>query len=129
MHLTGRAIFRAALGLLGEGSAAVADYEEEAVLAMLGATLCEVQDVDNGLRLAKGLEKGGALGIENLEQETGAQGELERGALPFALAARLALTDEETTLAAYYNALYVEQVNALARGRVCPVRDVYGCAE
>ena len=51
------------------------------------------------------------------------------GALPFALAARLALTDEETTLAAYYNALYVEQVNALTRGRVCPVRDVYGCAE
>ena len=80
-------------------------------------------------RQAKGLEKGGVLSIENLEQETGAQGELERGALPFALAARLALTDEETTLAAYYNALYVEQVNALTRGRVCPVRDVYGCAE
>ena len=63
--------------------------------------------------------------MDTLDGETGAQGELERGALPFALAARLALTDEETTLAAYYNALYVEQVNALTRGRVCPVRDVY----
>ena len=125
MHLTGRAVFRAALGLLGEGSAAVADYEEEAVLAMLNATLCEVQDVNNGLRLAAGLERSQALALDTLDGETGAQGELERGALPFALAARLALTDEETTLAAYYNALYVEQVNALMRGRVCPVRDVY----
>ena len=123
--MTGRAVFRAALGLLGEGSAAVADYEEEAVLAMLNATLCEVQDVNNGLRLAAGLERSQALALDTLDGETGAQGELERGALPFALAARLALTDEETTLAAYYNALYVEQVNALMRGRVCPVRDVY----
>ncbi|MBC8529715.1 hypothetical protein H8699_09770 [Christensenellaceae bacterium NSJ-44] len=123
--MTGRAVFRAALGLLGEGSAAVADYEEEAVLAMLNATLCEVQDVNNGLRLAAGLARGQALALDTLDGETGAQGELERGALPFALAARLALTDEETTLAAYYNALYVEQVNALTRGRVCPVRDVY----
>lgn len=119
-------ILSAALALLFETEGSAPDYVEKAP-AILNILVPEVFDINNGLRVWKGLAPLEAWpAYQSLNDDVILEPELCRAALPYGLATNLLLGDEEEARALNYNAKYADAVNACVRLRPESVADVYG---
>lgn len=119
-------ILSAALALLFETEGSAPDYVEKAP-AILNILVPEVFDINNGLRVWKGLAPlDVSPAYQSLNDDVILEPELCRAALPYGLATNLLLGDEEEARALNYNAKYADAVNACVRLRPERVADVYG---
>lgn len=117
------------MALMFETEATAPDYVEKAP-AILSVLAPEVFDINNELRVWKGLEPLAEWPVyKTLDDEMVFEPELCRAALPYGLATNLLLGDEEEARALNYNAKYADAVNACMRLRPEPVTDVYGGGE
>ena len=123
--MTGREIYENALALLFEDEATAGDYNTFA-LPLLNMLLPELLGVNNQLRIVRGkMPIQEAPSLESLEDTLPYEEELCRSALPFGLACRLVYDDNDLQKVAYFNAAYVNAVNALSQTQAQPVEDVY----
>lgn len=119
-------ILTAALALTFESGSPDAEYAANTP-AILNVMVPEVFDINNELRVWKGMEPLTEWPeYKALEDDVVLEPELCRAALPYGLAKNLLIADEESARAEYYNNKYAEAVNACMRIKPEPVRDVYG---
>lgn len=124
--MTVREILAAALALMFETESTAPDYVEKAP-AILNVMIPEVFDINNELRVWKGLEPLTEWPeYKTLKDDAVFEPELCRAALPYGLATNLLLGDEEEARALNYNAKYADAVNACMRLKPEPIKDVYG---
>lgn len=123
-----RDVLTAALALMFETEGTAPDYVEKAP-AILNVLVPEVFDVNNGLRVWKGLAPLAEWPeYQSLNDDVILEPELCRAALPYGMATNLLLGDEEEARALNYNAKYADAVNACVRLRPEQILDVYGGA-
>lgn len=123
--MTVKDIFSAALSLMFEpegNSESFAPY----ALPFLNLLLPELFDQENELRKAQGKELLAAIPqLKTLDDTVPYDDRLTRGALPYGLAAKLVLDDNDMGKVVYFEQHYVNSVNALAKAAPETVVDQY----
>jgi len=104
--MTATEIYIAALGLLGESSSSMGDYEEEVVVQKINIMLPEVFPYNQQMREQMGKAPlSDCPKIEALTEDIPFESIIVRMALPYGLASKLAYDDDEAGKASYFNSM------------------------
>lgn len=121
--MTGREVYKLALALLAQEEQEASDYESRAA-DLINVLLPQMLAAQNIYRTSRGEEKlACAQTIEGLEDELELSEPFARSVLPYGLATLLIL-EEDSSRAAYFNGVYLENMGTLATASVQPIGQI-----
>lgn len=125
--MTGKEIYYAALALTGEPKSSETDYDTDVVVGQINVMMPEIHEVNQALR-----KKAGEVmlteipSIQSLEEDIPLAPVLARTVIPYGLAAKLLINDDELSKAAYYNGMFTNTLNQFDSAELDMMVDLYG---
>lgn len=125
--MTGKEIYYAALALIGEPKSSETDYDTDVVVGQINVMMPEIHEINQSLR-----KKAGEVilteipSIQSLEEDIPLVPVLARTVVPYGLAAKLLINDDELSKAAYYNGMYTNTMNQFDVAELDMMVDLYG---
>lgn len=124
--MTAENLFYSALALLQED----AERYEEYYLSVLNTLLSETYEINQHLRRSKGLNVLKDIPVLDMDgDEIPYEEELVRSALPYGLASRISLDDNDVSKCQFLHNVYAININALNKGYATAVADCYAGGE
>lgn len=125
--MTGKEVYDAALALLFETKNSAGEDYEAFSRPLLNLLLIETKKLNDHLRDARGMEPlKDFAALDSMDDEIPYEPDFTGGALPYGLAAKLLIADDESDRGQDYLILFTDAVNLILSSAPHPVADVYG---
>lgn len=122
--MTAQKLLDNALALILTSSAITPEYSACAV-PLMNQILAEMAPYDNMIRAEHGLPRQDGMFILGLGDELPCQDRLASAAMPYGLAAKLLIDDDELAKAAFFHNQYISACEMAAGWQAAPVKDCY----
>lgn len=122
--MTAQKLLDNALALILTSSVITPEYSACAV-PLINQMLAEITPYDNIIRAERGLPRQAGMLILSLGDELPCQDRLASAALPYGLAAKLLIDDDELAKAAFFHNQYISACEMAAGWQAGPVKDCY----